>query len=395
MLVMQLVQEGRLDLEASLADLLPYYRKDTGSRITLHHLLNHTSGIPSYTGLPSFRESAVREPHDVKEFVREFCSGELEFEPGSEFRYNNSGYFLLGAIIEQVTGEGYEEVLRERILGPLDMSSTGYDRSEAILERRAAGYEPAWGGYVNAPYLDMSAPYSAGALYSTVRDLLRWDRALYGDSLLSAAWKRRMFEPGLGDYAYGWVVRERPIGPEGANRLEVSHGGGINGFNTLIARIPEDRYLVVLFSNVGRAPLSRMSAGIFDVMYGREPQLPKPSVASALKPVLNAAGAETAVAEYRRLKREQAEDFDFDEQALNQLGYQLLAAGQVEAAIAIFELNVEVFPESSNPYDSLAEAYAKGGRRDLAIRNYARSLELNPANANAVRQLVRLTGLQP
>jgi len=394
MLILQLVQEGKLDLEASLADLLPYYRKDTGSRVTLHQLLNHTSGIPSYTGLPRFREAA-REPHEVREFVTDYCSGDLEFEPGSEFRYNNSGYFLLGAILEQVTGQPYEQVLRERILAPLGMDSTGYDRHGVILERRAAGYEAAPGGYVNAPYLDMSAPYSAGALYSTVRDLHKWDRALYGDGLLAPAWKERMFRPGLGDYAYGWGVREEPIGPEGQPRTVISHGGGINGFNTLIARVPAERHLVVLFSNAGAAPLAEMRTGILDVLYGREPTPPRISVARALAPVLAAEGVTAAIAEYRRLKQEAPDAYSFDERELNQLGYDLLGAGDVEASIAIFELNVEMFPESSNPYDSLAEAYAEAGRTDLAVKSYARSLELDPSNLNAVRQLARLTGVAP
>lgn len=395
MLIMQLAQEEKLALEASLADLLPYYRKDTGSRVTLHQLLNHTSGIPSYTGLPGFWDGASREPHEVREFVTTFCSGDLEFEPGSEFRYNNSGYFLLGAIIEELTGKPYERVLRERILEPLGLDSTGYDRHDVIIEQRAAGYEPAAGGYVNAPYLDMSAPYSAGALYSTVRDLHRWDRALYGEGLLSAEWKGRMFEPGLGDYAYGWAVRESPIGPEGEARTVISHGGGVNGFNTLIARVSEDRHLVVLLSNAGGSPLARMRTGIFDLLYGREPELPKPSVASVLAPILAADGPEAAIAEYRRLKAERETEYSFDEVELNELGYRLLGAGQVEEAVAILELNAEMFPESFNTYDSLAEAYAESGRNDLAVRNYARSLELNPNNVNAVRQLVQLTGVGP
>jgi CubicO group peptidase (beta-lactamase class C family) len=345
--------------------------------------------------LPGFLESGAREPHEVQEFVTTYCSGDLQFEPGSEFRYNNSGYFLLGAILEQATGKLYETVLRERILDPLGMDSTGYDRHATVLPGRAAGYERAAGGFVNAPYLDMGAPYAAGALYSTVRDLRKWDRALYGDRLLSTEWMARMFEPGLGDYAYGWSVREQPVGPDGEARTVMAHGGGINGFNTLIARVPQDRHLVVLFSNVEGAPLPRMQAGILDLLYGREPERPKPSVVSVLGPVLAADGVAAAVAEYRRLEAEQGDRYSFAEQELNQFGYDLLGAGRIPEAIAIFELNVEMFPESFNPYDSLAEAYAASGQVDLAVRNYARSLELNPENRNAVRQLARLTGLEP
>src|SRR5258706_6494279 len=205
MLVLQLVQEGKIKLEGKLTDYLPDYRKETGDRITIHQLLNHTSGIPSYTGLPNFFQDVSRNPYSVSDFVKKFASGDLEFEPGTKFNYNNSGYFLLGAIVERVTGKPYEKVLKERIFDSVGMKNTGYDHHETILARRAAGYEKRPGGYINAPYLDMSLPYAAGSLYSTVEDLYLWDQALYVDKLLSPQLKESLFKPGLMNYAYGWV----------------------------------------------------------------------------------------------------------------------------------------------------------------------------------------------
>jgi CubicO group peptidase (beta-lactamase class C family) len=135
-LILQLVDEGKLTLDTTLAKALPYYRQDTGARVTIHHLLSHTSGIPSYTSQPGFFRDVSRDPYEVKDFALKFCSGELEFEPGSTFRYDNSGYFLLGAIIEQLTGKTYAEVLKERILDPLGMRATGYDLQAPLLEKR-------------------------------------------------------------------------------------------------------------------------------------------------------------------------------------------------------------------------------------------------------------------
>jgi CubicO group peptidase (beta-lactamase class C family) len=146
-------------------------------------LLTHTSGIPSYTNQPRFFEDVSRNPFVVADFVKKYTSGDLEFEPGSKFSYNNSGYFLLGAIIEKVTGKPYEQVLKENILDPLGMKNTGYDHFDAVLSKRASGYNKTPKGYINAPYLDMSIPYAAGSLYSTVEDLYLWDRALYTDKL--------------------------------------------------------------------------------------------------------------------------------------------------------------------------------------------------------------------
>ena len=125
MLVMQLVEEQKLSLDAKLASVLPYYRKDTGGKVTIHHLLTHTSGIPSYTSLPNFERDISRNPYGVREFIEKYCSGDLEFEPGTKFLYDSSGYFILGAIVEQVAGKPYEQLLRERIFDPLGIEGTG------------------------------------------------------------------------------------------------------------------------------------------------------------------------------------------------------------------------------------------------------------------------------
>ena len=139
-LILQLVEEGKLKLDGKITDYLTDYRKDTGDRVTIHHLLNHTSGIPSYTSRPDFRTAIMRNPYKITDFVKQLTSGDLEFEPGSKFSYNNSGYVLLGAIIEKVTGKSYETVLTERILKPLGMTNSGYDSTSPLLPKRASGY---------------------------------------------------------------------------------------------------------------------------------------------------------------------------------------------------------------------------------------------------------------
>jgi CubicO group peptidase (beta-lactamase class C family) len=389
-LVLQLVQEGKLSLDTTLGGALPYYRKDVGARVTIRHLLNHTSGIPSYTNRPDFGREVSRDPYGVREFVEKFCSGDLEFEPGSTFRYNNSGYFLLGAILEQATGTPYERLLQERVFSRLGMTSTGYDRSAPILERRARGYERSLDGVRNADYLDMSLPYAAGSLYSTVEDLYRWDQALYSDAVLPEAARTTMFTPGLENYGFGWGIRKQPIGPSRAERTTISHGGGINGFNTLIMRVPEERHLVVLLNNTGGTALDAMSAGILDILYGRTPTPPKQPVAKLLYDTLRKDGIKAAVAQYHDVKKTRPAEFDWSEPQLNRLGYELLRGERTAEAVEIFKLNVEMFPASGNVYDSLAEAYMTAGDKTLAVKNYAKSLELDPTNRNAVEKLAEL-----
>ena len=275
MLIMQLVEQGKLKLDGKITEYLPDYRKDTGERVTVHHLLTHTSGIPSYTDQPGFLQNVSRNPYKVGDFVAKYASGDLRFEPGSRFAYNNSGYFLLGAIIEKITGKSYEDVLKEKIFDPLGMKDTGYDHYDTIMKKRASGYEKRPGGFINAPYLDMSLPYAAGSLYSTVEDLYLWDQALYTEKLISAKSKELIFKPLLENYAYGWNVAKAKVGNTDETVSQVGHGGGINGFNTLIKRLVDDRHLIVLLNNTGGTKLEEMSRAIAGILYGKAYDLPK------------------------------------------------------------------------------------------------------------------------
>ncbi len=391
MLIMQLVEQGKVKLDGKISDYLPDYRRDTGQKITVHQLLSHTSGIPNYTALPGFFANFTRDPYTVDAFIKRYASNDLEFEPGTKFNYSNSGYFLLGAIIEKVTGKPYEQVLREKILDPLGMKNTGYDHYDAIINKRASGYMKTPVGYNNAPYLDMSIPYAAGSLYSTVEDLFLWDQALYTEKLLSAKYRDMMFKPNLENYGYGWIMGKLPLGQSEETVPIIAHDGGINGFSTSIVRLIGDKHLIVLLDNTSQGRrLGQISRGIAGILYSKPYALPKKSVAEALAKTIAEKTAEAALKQYRELKQNQSDAYDFSETELNMLGYQLLALGKNREAIEIFKLNVEMYPQAFNTYDSLGEALMIAGDRALAIKNYKKSLELNPGNTNAVSKLAAL-----
>ncbi|MBZ4420853.1 serine hydrolase domain-containing protein [Myxococcus sp. RHSTA-1-4] len=388
--VMQLVAEGKLKLDDTLTTHLPDYRKDTGSRVTIAHLLNHTSGIPSYT-TPEFFQRESRNPYPVAEFVKKFASGDLEFEPGTKWAYSNSGYHLLGAIIEKVTGMPYAEAVRQRIFAPLGMKNSGYDVTMAVLPKRASGYQLGPDGYVNAPYLDMSIPYASGSLYSTVEDLYLWDRALYTDTLLPAPLKQRMFTPGLSQYGYGWEVRPFKLDDGKTEVSTTLHDGGINGFSSLLVRAPERKELVVLLDNTSRGDkLDALARGLLSILHGIKPQQPRKPVAEAVLEALDKAPVAEGIARYKALKATKAAEYDFSEGQLNGVGYRLLMSGRALDAIEIFKLNVEMFPNSGNPHDSLGEAYLVSGNKEQALVNYRRALELDPSNVNAAETVKRL-----
>jgi len=391
MLILQMVEQDKIKLDGKLSDYLPDYRKDTGERVTVHQLLTHTSGIPSYTSQPGFFADVSRNPYGVADFVKKYASGDLEFEPNSKFSYNNSGYFLLGAIIERVAGKPYEQVLREKIFEPLGMKNTGYDHHNTIISKRAAGYTKTASGYENAPYLDMSLPYAAGSMYSTVDDLFLWDKALYEEKLLSGKYKELMFKPNIGNYAYGWIITKASVGQTKETVPLITHGGGINGFNTTIVRLVDSKHAIILLDNTSQGRyLDSISRSITNILYDQPFDAPKRSLAETLYPTATAEGIEAVLKQYRNLKANQPNAYDFGEGELNTLGYQLLGAKRIKDAIEVFKLNVEAHPQAANPYDSLGEAYMMNGDKELAIKNFKRSLELNPQNTNAVEMLKRI-----
>src|SRR5436190_3479518 len=330
MVIMQLVGEGKIDLDEKITTYLPDYRKDTGDRVTVRNLLTHTSGIPSYTSIPGFFQNQSRDPYTVADFVKKYTMGDLEFEPGSKYVYDNSGYFLLGAIIERVTGKSYEKNLQERIFDPLGMKDSGYDHSNQVIAHRASGYVLTPGGYENAPYLDMTIPFAAGSLYSTVGDLYKWDRALYTDKLLSPDLKKAVFTPNLNDYAFGWVVRKTKLDDQSEVNM-IMHGGGINGFNTTINRFPDTQDLIVLLDNTSRGDkIDDVARGIADILHYVEPPQPRISLVDELMKTLEHGIGLQAVARYRELKEKSRSQYDFREAELNRLGYLLLQQGRID-----------------------------------------------------------------
>ena len=271
MLVMQLREQGRIKLEDSMCVYVTPC-PDTWKPVTIHHLLTHTSGIPTYTAIPAWREVNMM-PKTTDQIIAFFRDMPLQWAPGERYAYNNSGYFLLGVIIEKITGRKYEQALQEMILTPLGLSDTGYDWTKSIIPRRAAGYTGVGALLANTPPLDMQQPYAAGSMYSTVEDLLKWDQALYTTRLLPEAAKQIMWTPFRENYAYGWNIGEPTASAFGGHR-RILHGGGINGFSAMIVRIPETRMTVIVLCNNDSGSASSVARDIMAIYYGHKYEVP-------------------------------------------------------------------------------------------------------------------------
>lgn len=279
MLVMQLVEKGSIRLEVPLTAYLPYYPNSDGGRITVHHLLTHTSGIPDYANFSTYAQFC-REVQSPKEFIKIFADSSLEFTPGTQFSYSNSNYYLLGMIIEAVTGKPYARVLQENILTPLGMNHTGYDTQEQIVTRKATGYEKKGKEIIQAPFLHMSVPFAAGAMYSTVEDLWLWEQALQQRKLLTQKSWELLFAKHTKSFAhfhygYGWLTGNQPIGNTKDSVPVIFYSGDINGFTSLFMRLPQTNSLIILINNTGGAPLFDISNGIIAILNNKPYLLPK------------------------------------------------------------------------------------------------------------------------
>lgn len=242
--IMLLVQDNKISLDSKLSEFIPDYLN--GDKITIHQLLTHTSGIPNYTKLPD-HNSTMRLPATLPDLIGKIKNLPLDFEPGSKFRYSDSGYLILTYIIEKASGLTYSEFLDKYIFQPLGMKNTGYDNNQKIIKNRASGYSllKKSNELVNADYNDMSVPQGAGGLYSTVLDLYKWDRSFYTDLLLSGESKEKMFTFYIADYGYGWGREIRKNG-----RISIGHNGTINGFSSIIHRFVADNTVIVILSNI-------------------------------------------------------------------------------------------------------------------------------------------------
>lgn len=240
--ILLLAEQGRLRLDDPVSTHI-VDAPASWDGITLRHLLSHTSGIPNFTNFPDFF-ALNTQPATLDSLITRFRNKPLEFTPGTAFNYSNSGYVLLTAVIEKASSQSYEAFVAEKIFQPLGLSQTGYDRHETILPHRASGYTPSEGGMKNARYADMSIPVGAGALYSTARDLMKWNEALFGGKLLKQESVAQMIMPVMNGSALGLFVRLENGTPI------IWHNGRIDGFNTYLAWEAETRTSIVVLGNM-------------------------------------------------------------------------------------------------------------------------------------------------
>jgi CubicO group peptidase (beta-lactamase class C family) len=263
--ILLLEERGKLKVEDPVKKYMPN-APAAWDKITIFHLLTHTSGIPSFTGFSDY-ESHEAQAMTPGKLVEWFRDKPLEFEPGTKWNYSNSGYVLLGYLIEKISGESYSDFVQQNIFTPLGMKDSGYDSNSAIIAHRAAGYTPGKSSPVNAGFVHMSIPFSAGALYSTTEDLLRWELGLFGGKVLKPESLAKMTTPFKQDYAFGLGVSTQ------SGHKMIAHDGGIEGFNTALAYYPDDKLVVAVLANLN-GPAGQIAGNLAKVALGEKVVLP-------------------------------------------------------------------------------------------------------------------------
>ena len=401
--VMRLVEEGKLSLDAPVEKYLKRWHlpstKFDAKGVTIRRLLSHTAGLPSryYPGwgpddeLPSLEESLSGTK------VRSGAV-RLVMEPGKHYQYSGGGYTLLQLLIEEVTGQRFEDYMRDQILTPLGMLKSSFTLSPEIVSASSVGYDR-WGQ--PTPILRFTAMAAAG-LHTTIEDLGKFAIAtmkgpnseIAGRGLLTPDTIIEMLTPAAAtesSFGLGYTVDRLPNG-----MVTNGHRGANKGWHAYLNFVPETGDGIIVTSNGtnGSYVDSQIVCMWTQWVSGSESdpgcKKAKP-VAVEMYSTIKEKGVGAAIKQYHQLKKMSPMDYEFDEGQLNTLGYGLLGQNENEGAIEILQLNTTLFPASENAFDSLAEVYMYSGRNPLAIQNYNNVLGLNPKNRHAQNMLKKLT----
>lgn len=389
--IMMLKEKGLLSYDDKLGKYFPEL-PDDASNITLRNLLTHTSGIPDFL---SSKFKVYRLPLITNKIAFDTIANNfhLEFQPGIKYSYSNSNYFLLGMIIEQLSGISYREFIESRIFKPAGMKNS-YVQSEFIdsVPNRVNAYIYYW-SKTDHDLKDRADGH--GNIYSTVYDQYLYDQALYTDKLVKQATLAEAFDFSLyldskNGYRYG--LGWRIIGEDEGKGI-VGHRGAIGAFRSLLWRdLTRKNTLIILSNNWWLTEIPEIIWGAQNIMEDKEYKLAKVSIQALFLDNWYMYGFDAAINKMRQVVAETPDLYDYSEDLLNDLAYYFIySRTEPSFAKSILEFSLEVYPESANLWDSLGEMNSKIGNRLEAIRCYEKSLKLNPANENAQKILSRLT----
>lgn len=381
--IMMLQEEGALSVNDPICDYLVDC-PETWQPVTIHHLLTNTSGIMGYSRLPDWDETLDSRRYwrgSAALLVRDLP---LLFRPGEGFHYSNTGYNLLGKIIERASGKTLSEFYQDRILSPLGMDHTGFDISRILVPNLATGYYSLGTQFIGVSPQGLTDAYGSAGIYSTVGDLLIWDQALYSDKLISKATYEQMIAHKENGYAYGWELKDW------FGRRQIGHAGSGLGYSNFIVRFIDDRITVIVLSNSDAASATRAARDLSAIYFGEEFAVPTTSALAILLDEIMQNGIDAGLERYRELKDARPSDDGFqDDELLVDMGYDLYGVPMLDKAKRVFEFAIKEFPQSADSYCGLADIAIVKGDYETAIRHFETALAIDSDNDYAVKGLAR------
>ncbi|MBC2845381.1 serine hydrolase [Winogradskyella flava] len=395
--IMKLVEAGEIDLDAPAEKYLTRWQlpesKFDSKKVTIRRLLSHTAGL-SLHGYPGW--TAKDRLSTIEESLNGRNNGpgrvEMIMEPGTKWKYSGGGYTILQLIIEEVTGQKFEDYIQTAILNPLGMRNSSYKIDKTILENSSLEHD----GFGEQIDFELFTAQAAAGLHTTIEDFTRFayaslfahtDNQKYNAVLKESTIEEMMKPAPASNDSYGLGYQVQNI-PNVSYTLK-GHGGANSGWHAFFRVNPDTNDGFIMMTN-GGSGYNIYTQVFCDWIQWKTGEsmgnrcFVKPSIAGKLKAVIDAEGTTNLGTVYEALKTNRSEDYNFSERILNDFGYYYMRRKETAKAVAVFKLNVDQFPESSNVYDSYAEALLENGNKEKAIINYKKSVELNPANTSAI-----------
>ena len=350
-----LITEGKLSNSDKLGKYLTGFSDSRAENATIEQIINMEGGFGDFIMIPDIQQNTSRY-NSIADFMGAIKKEPLLFDPGTDNMYSNSGYVILGAVIEKITGKTYKEYLTEKLLKPLGLSNSYFEKASDIKTDKATGYMVGPDGSKFRPQTFNLPPTPAGSMYSNIGDLNKFANYLYNK-----------------------------YGKEQSNAF----AGGLPGWNSIMGLLGESGYTVIILSNYDEPSAENLFEQVIRVLKGMDYDPPKEDVGRFIYSEMRTKGMDEFMSNFEKTLADNGYKLEND-MKLNALGYTLLNQGMVNEAISVFKMNIKLFPNVPNVYDSLGEAYMIAGKKEKAIENYEKVLEMDPGNKNAASMLKKL-----
>lgn len=397
--IVQLMEAGKVDLDAPVAAYLPYFKlaDDRYRDITIQQMLSHTGGMPDVDSdygwhRPEYDEGAL------ERFVRSLDSYGLLAAPGEKHEYSNMAFEVLGDLIAKVSGQTFEDYVKQNVLNPLEMRDSTFLQSDVPAALRVTPHVGAPPMVLRDAYPYHRAHAPSSTLHSNIIEMGNWAIANLQRGRLN---ETRILQPASYDLLWhryvetGEVTWDEAVGLSWAfgtykGHPTIHHGGSDPGFNTELVLLPEENAAVIVLANSYSSAVGKTTDAALDMLLGFDPETPKPPVTMMLGPTLAAEGMEAAIAQYQHLQSTQPDGYDFDPNRFLDASWGAIEIHRPEMVLPLVNLWIALHPDSSDAYEMLGWAYMNSGERDLAVSNLQWALSLNPESDQARKWLEKL-----